>query len=131
MRRLFILTVLFLAFAGTRSLRACEQCASTYDFQAEKWCQYCRYSYCGFYACAVYSYGGGGGFDYCDSMWPNSGDDGDSCYTQEGVATHRCGPDEVVYGRRPLWAPSGEWTLVRSKVLKRNGPAAKLRHTGG
>jgi hypothetical protein len=123
-RALLVMVVLCCApFAS-----ACEKCSQYFDWQSESDCFYCEYSYCGYFGCAVYqsSY-----FDYCDSIWPDSGDDGESCATQEGIATGRCGHGDQ-YGElvTPVSAAGREWKLVRLRTLKTGSTSAKRPKRG-
>jgi hypothetical protein len=109
-----MLVMTFLAIAPFAV--ACERCAQYFDWQTESECFYCEYSYCGYFGCAVYD---SEWFSYCDSIWQGSGDDGESCFTQEGIATGRCGHGDP-YSELvpPVRAAGHEWKLVGLRTVK-------------
>ena len=105
-RRVLLIGIVMVAF--TFSASACEKCAQYWDWQAENWCLYCEYAYCGWFACNVYQ--SSWGFDYCDSPY-GSNDYG--CFEYGGRNT--CGPD-VQSRLTPMKAPQREWQLVRVTI---------------
>jgi hypothetical protein len=113
MRKTLLATgILFALFFANHAEAACEECYSWFDAERQRTCKECVYSYCGFYDCVVSSDGWG---DYCAGAW--NGDDGNSCYSYEGIKKNQCGPEE----RDPVGALRSpvrtEWRLVRARVL--------------
>ena len=109
---------LFVILLSTIRAEACEACAVRFYDQSQTFCHYCVYSYCGYFGCVVRSDSWG---DYCDSAWESDGDGG--CFTEEGVAKNRCGPDQQSCGFRiqerivqNRTLGQSEWRLVRSNV---------------
>jgi hypothetical protein len=123
MRRLHVaISFGVLALATTAS--ACESCAMYFDSASLDWCKYCRFSYCGYFACVV-KYGPYG-LEYCDSAWDVEGSD--ECFTDEGVLKGWCGPDPSPQARLQSKTTRSEWRLVRSRVLT---PASRSKGLRG
>jgi hypothetical protein len=95
---------------------ACEKCSQWFDYQALEECFYCEYSYCGYFGCAVYQ---NEYFDYCDSQWPDSGDDEQACASSEGIGSGRCGNgDPYASLVAPVTTAGRDWKLIRFRIIK-------------
>ncbi|HKR67072.1 MAG TPA: hypothetical protein VJZ00_25320 [Thermoanaerobaculia bacterium] len=92
---------------------ACESCVSHFDSQTMRFCKYCQYDYCGYYQCQItYAYNG---WEFCDGGWEDE-DGYDGCFTDEGVAKNRCGPDQQDSRVGAVTPPRVEWRLAKVTI---------------